>query len=370
MNRIPSSPSFRGRLGLLSAAMALGVAVQAEADVIAKSKMESSGLFGLAAFKSEGESRQSADKRDDRQTTWFTGAMMKFVSGKKGMEGRTILRLDKERIWNVDPAKKEYTEMTFDEYRALLDRPMQQMQGQGTESGKPAVQSAGEVTVKVERPGKTFSVSGFTGEQVIATVRMPYRDSVRNRVDTLVVKYDAFLSADKGLASEFRGFNEAWAKKMRMDLAQFRGLELLFNYLEKPMTKLGKEIGKNGEVPLKFTLVAMQPLSEEDKAAMKKGEAKEDKESDLKVPGSVGDAAGQAMGKAFGFFKKKHEDGKKAEKAASDAKLGVPEGYYVITSNAFEYTDLKIAPTAAADYELPQGFKKVENKQTASAPAE
>jgi hypothetical protein len=364
MNQNPSL-SLRG---LAAATLLLGASAGAHADVIAKSKMESSGLFGLAGFKSEGESRQSADKRDDRQTTWFTGAMMKFVSGKKGMEGRSILRLDKERMWNLNPKEKEYTEMTFDEYRAMLDRPVQQMQGQ--EKGKPAVKSAGEPTVKVERTGKTFSVSGYKGEEVIATVRMPYSDTVRNRVDTLVVRYDAFLCGDKALTSEFRAFNEAWSKKMRMDMAQFRGLETLFHYLEKPMTRLGKEIAKSGEIPLKFTLVAMQPLSEEDKAAMKKEEAKEDKGSDLKVPGSVGDAAGQAVGKAFGFFKKKHDDGKKAEKAASDAKLGVPEGYYVITSNSFEYTDLKIAPTAAADYELPAGYKKVENKQAAAAPSD
>lgn len=354
---------------ILAAAVLLGVSSGARADVIAKSKMESSGLFGLASFKSEGESRQTADKRDDRNTTWFTGTMMKFVSGKKGMEGRSVIRLDKERMWNINPKEKEYTEMTFDEYRAMANRPVQEMQG-GTSGGKPAVKSAGEPTVKVERTGKTFAVSGYKGEEVIATVRMPYTDTVRNRVDTLVVRYDAFLTDDKTLTKEFQAFNETWSKKMRMDMAQFRGLELLFNYLEKPMTKLGKEIAKNGEIPLKFTLVAMQPMSEEDKAAMAKEESKKEDKPDLKVPGSVGDAAGQAVGQAFGFFKKKKDKEKKEEKAANNAKLGVPDGYYVITSNSFEYTDIKIAPTAAADYDLPAGFKKVENKQTASAPAE
>lgn len=357
------APFIRGTR--LAAILAAGIS-GASGDVITKSRFESSGLFGLGAFKSESESRQAAAMRDDRTRTWFTGAMMKFLSGKEGLPGRSIVRLDKDRMWTLNPKEKEYAEMTFDEYRAAMSRPLEAVQGEGS-GKKPVIRSAGEPTLDVVRTGETFSVSGYEGERIIATVRMPYYDSASNRKDTLVVRYDAYFTDDGKLTKPMNDFNAAWAKKLRMDIHKFRGLELLVNYLEKPLAKLGREIAKNGEVPLKFTLVAMQPLSAEDKAELAAREAKQDGKKDMKVPTSVGDAVGEGIGQAFGFLKKKKEAERKEAKAASDAKLGVPEGYFVISSNTFEYTDIQLGSTSPADYEVPKDYKKVENKQQTAA---
>lgn len=371
MNRLQATPTIaRGAFSLAAAfAVLFGLAVSTpSADVITRSKLESTGFLGLAAFKSESEARQSADKRDDRSKTFFTGAMMKFVSGKKGMDGRSITRLDKEVMWTLNPKEKEYTEVTFDEYRAMLNRPLTEAQGQGKDNPKGSpYKSAGETTVDVEKTGKTFKVSGYEGKGIIATVRMPYFDSLENRKDTLVVKYDAFLTGDAGLAKEMSTFNRNFASKLKLDLDKFRGLEAFYHYLEKPMTKLGEKIGKTGEFPLKFTLTVMKPMPPEAKSA-KQENKKED--TGVKVPTSVGDAAGEAMGLAFGYFRKKKEKENQAKAEAKKAELGVPEGYVLISSNAFEYTDIKIAPTTAGDYELPKDYKKVEKSQQQAAKPE
>lgn len=371
MKKFPAdSDPARGAPAFAALAAALiGLAPSApSADVITRSKLESTGFFGLAAFRSESEARQSADKRDDRTKTFFTGAMMKFVSGKKGLDGRSITRLDKEVMWTLNPKEKEYTEMTFDEYRAMLNKPLADAQAQGKETRQSSpYKSAGETTVDVVKTGKTFKVSGYEGKGIIATVRMPYFDSLENRKDTLVVKYDAYLTGDAGLNREMSTFNRNFAARMKMDLDKFRGLEGFYRYLEKPMTKLGDKLGKTGDMPLKFTLTVMKPMPPEAKTA-KQGRQEEDKST--KAPTSVGDAADEAMGKAFGYFKKKKEKENLAKAEAKKAELGVPEGYVVISSNAFEYTDIKIAPTMAGDYELPKDYRKVEQPQQQAAKPE
>ncbi|MEO7426228.1 MAG: hypothetical protein ABI036_13655 [Fibrobacteria bacterium] len=354
------------RLCLPGAFAALAAVSLAHGDLVTHSKIQSSGLMGLAAFKSENETRQCADKRDDRGKTFFTGAMMKFLSGKKGMEARTITRLDKELAWSINPKEKEYTEMTFAEQREAMNRGVANMQGQDDKGGMP-YKASGEATVDVEKTGKTFSVSGYEGKQIIATMRMPYYDSLQSRTDTLMLKYDAYLSGDQTLSREFGAFNKAYAKKMKMDLDHFRGLEALYRYFEKPMTKMGDKLANMGDVPLKYTFTLMKPVppQKEGEAKQDKSEAKEDS-PDVHVPTSAGDAAGQALGSAFGFFKKKKakEDAEKTE--TSRAEKGIPQGWIEISSNTFEYTDIKVEATPGSEYELPAGLKKKENAAVAA----
>ena len=349
--------------GALAAALSL-----AYGDVVTHSKFQSSGLMGLAAFKSESETRQCADKRDERGKTFFTGAMMKFLSGKKGLDGRTITRLDKELVWTINPKEKEYTEMTFAEQREVMNRGVANMQGQGPDNkGGVPYKTSGDATIDVEKTGKTFSVSGYEGKQIIATMRMPFYDSVEARTDTLVLKYDAYLSGDNALSREFGAFNKAYAKKMKMDLDHFRGLEVLYRYFEKPMTKMGDKLANVGDVPLKFTFTLMKPMPPQKAGDAKQAKAGEKDDSpDVHVPTSAGDVAGQALGSAFGFFKKKKakEDAEKSE--AARAEKGIPQGWIEISSNSFEYTDIKVESTPGAEYDLPAGLKKKENAAVAA----
>ncbi len=351
-------------LGACAAALSISYG-----DVITHSRFESSGLMGLAAFKSENETRQSADKRDDRGRTFFTGAMMKFLSGKKGLEGRTITRLDKELVWSLNPKEKEYTEMTFTEQREALDRGLANMQGQGPDNkGSVPYKTSGEPTLMVETTGKTFSVSGYEGKQAIATMRMPFFDSTQNRMDTLVLKYDAYLASDSKLSKEFGAFNKAYAAKMKMDLDHFHGLEVMYRYFEKPMTRMGDKLAKLGDVPLKFTFTLMKPMPPP--APQKEGESakapKKDEGSDVRVPTSAGDAAGQALGSAFGFFKKKKEKADAEKSETARAEKGIPQGWIEISSGSFEYTDIKLESAKAEDFDLPKDFKKKENAAVAA----
>jgi hypothetical protein len=366
------SPLHRRGMVVLTAGL-LFCTQPLRADLILKSRLQSSGLAGLGAFKMESLSHQNDVNRDDQNTTHFTGALLKWVSGKKGMDTRNIVRLDKEVIWDIKAKDKEYTELTFEEQHRLLQQGLTSMQPEGASSGQNGgapIRSAGEPTVEVQETGKTFKVSGFEGKGVLATVTMPYYDSTENRLDTLVVRYDGYLCHDAALSREMNTFNQAYADKLKISMASLRGLDILFRYLEKPMAKLGEKLGKDG-VPLKFNLTLMKPKGPADASkggddASASGNQGDSEEESLHLPTSTGDAAGQAMKSAFGFFKKKHDKAKAEEqekaakeKQAAAAAKGVPTTWVEISSNDFEYTEIQIAKVDPATFDLPAGYKKV-----------
>jgi len=70
----------------------------------------------------------AGDRAADGSTTIWLSGMMKTMMGKKPIESTTIVRLDKEVIWNLDPKKKTYTEMTFAELREQMQKAAVEME--------------------------------------------------------------------------------------------------------------------------------------------------------------------------------------------------------------------------------------------------
>jgi hypothetical protein len=84
---------------------------------------------------SEGTSTDyyTADKQTTESVTKWTSGLMKTMSGGKPIETINIVRLDKQVVWSVNPKEKEYTEMTFQEFRDMLKKGIAQ-----TEKEEPA----------------------------------------------------------------------------------------------------------------------------------------------------------------------------------------------------------------------------------------
>jgi len=125
-------------------------------------------------------------------TTKFHGAMgtMMKLAGAGGPQTSTIMisgnkqrsdteknshiiDLDREVMITVDHKKKEYTEMTFAEFRAMMDKMKNAMAGmkpQTTE--KPETEKVEwKFGVKVDKTGERQTISGYACEKVIVTLK-------------------------------------------------------------------------------------------------------------------------------------------------------------------------------------------------------
>jgi len=98
-----------------------------EAQITIESITTSDGFMGMGASVSTEKSYTQGDARREESNVKFTGGIMKHMSPKETQI--EITRLDKEVIWQMNDKDKKYTEMTFAEFKkmmeeGLLNQPM------------------------------------------------------------------------------------------------------------------------------------------------------------------------------------------------------------------------------------------------------
>ena len=90
-------------------------------------------------------------------TTYLEKGMMKMID-ENGETSITIIRGDKEVIWNIDPVKKTYTELTFDEMKKMMGM----MQTQGAQVSD----------YKITPTNETKKIGGYFCKKAILTIPM------------------------------------------------------------------------------------------------------------------------------------------------------------------------------------------------------
>jgi len=84
-----------------------------------------------------------------------------------------IIDLDREVMITIDHKKKEYTEMTFAEFRAMMDKMKNAMAGMKpqTEEKPGAEKVEWKFDVKVDKTGERQTINGYSCEKVIVTLK-------------------------------------------------------------------------------------------------------------------------------------------------------------------------------------------------------
>lgn len=244
-------------------------------------------LFSVLAF--------AFSPRPDIKTTSTTkltfkgslGTMMKMFGGDKpltttqylrGNQSRTdnldekgnvttstIVDLDREVMINIDHKKKEYTEMTFAEFREMLSK------GLGSMSNQPKEKTQGEkdkpemkwsFDVKVNPTGEKKNVASYPAEKVILTLTAQVEQQAENGESGEMNKGGMVVTSTNWMAAEIKGYEEmkafqvAYVEKLGMSprSASFAGMienAMKSNpQLVEAMQKLQEEGKKLQGVPL------------------------------------------------------------------------------------------------------------------------
>src|ERR1043165_654422 len=115
-------------LSVLLAPLALA-SVAARADVVIEETMNTDGVAGFSMLAMQGTTTRSlsADKSRTDSNLQFKSKFLNTFAGKNGNTSQ-IVRLDKGVMWDVQLKDKTYTERTFADARAALEKAMQQME--------------------------------------------------------------------------------------------------------------------------------------------------------------------------------------------------------------------------------------------------
>jgi hypothetical protein len=121
-----SGKSLKG-LGTALVIVSLTAATTTRADVTMESRFTVTGSGILAAGNMSGRSTTiiSGDRlRVDSDTELNSGVLRAFTRGSMGPSAQ-IVRLDDDRILNLDMKRRQYTEQTFEELRAEMQKAAQ-----------------------------------------------------------------------------------------------------------------------------------------------------------------------------------------------------------------------------------------------------
>lgn len=154
---------------------------------------------------------------------------------KKGRPRRTqLIDLNQEKFVFIDHKKKKYSEMTFDEWRTMIEENMRKFQEAASsqpesegnrEQAEPEVKWSFDVSV--ETPGETQRISGYDTREVVVKLKVEAEAEAEQQASEeaqgqkekggLIVTSKNWMAESIPPAEELTAFHQRLAKKLGLD---------------------------------------------------------------------------------------------------------------------------------------------------------
>uniref|UniRef100_A0A832I3Y0 DUF4412 domain-containing protein n=1 Tax=Eiseniibacteriota bacterium TaxID=2212470 RepID=A0A832I3Y0_UNCEI len=374
MRRSPR-PTRRRALAWTALLAAL-LAAPAAADVHITHRTTSEGLGGFGDGTTVSTQWIAADRARSEDTFTYTGRFKTLV-GKKPQTSVSITRLDRELVWTLEPEKKRYTELTFEQMRALMRGGMAEAEAQMAAAGdQGAPQDADmEFTVDVKKTGARADVNGFPCEQVVVTcMARPKGPQPGEAGREFKMIMDQWLTPNLPGQAEIEAFYRAMAARLGVE-EELRRLgpmaQRMYGNALRAMGEKLKDV-KGHPVRSTFTIEGPPPSAQDRGDAQARARAVEDAEqdrqraeraADVQDAASAGSAAARGSGSgvagAVGGFLGRKLAGAAARKATDKAKGQQDAAGGPLFKSVTELVSVSSGAAPAGAFEVPAGFKLV-----------
>ena len=395
MHRMPfigASGRRSPREWLPAVTLALLLASTAGADVVVKEKTVSEGLGGFGNGTSNRTLVVTGDKSRSEDEFTYTGRFKTFAGGGKARTSVAITRIDKEVIWNLEPEKKQYTEMSFAQMReamraglAKADEESRKAQAQAQPEAKDAEMT---FTVDVKRTGAKETINGFATEQVVVTCTGKPKNPEKGGAGEIRMVMDQWLTKGAPGAAEMRAYYKRLADKLGIE-AEMSGINAMARRMYgNGLKELGAKMKDLEGYPIRSTFTiegspegaaaqkqdaaAAQEKAKAERAKAKEAEATADRAEDVQDAKDIGSSAasgsGGLKGRLGGFLarkaaraaEKKAEEKaeKQSEEMSSSGAAGGPL-FKVVT----EVTSISTSAAPAGSFDIPAGYKLQEQQK-------
>ncbi|MCK4224767.1 MAG: hypothetical protein KAX39_06280 [candidate division Zixibacteria bacterium] len=308
-----------------------------QADVSYKQKTISSGTLAFGGTETQTTVMLKSDRQKMVTQTKFTGKLSKFMA-KGGTKSVQITRLDKELTWNIDPDRKKYTEISFEEMKKMFEEMEKAVQE--AESLKTEKETVPEPKVEVYVTGKKKKISGYPCEQAIIKMTVEGEDEKSGKNQTFIITNEMWLTKDFPAQKEIKEFENKMSQKLGMKQGYGQDMFSAFTQFGIDVNKLTEEMKKIEGFPILQT-ITMEVKGEKIEAEMESSVEEEEEDED--------DMEEEALkGLAKGLFGKKEKGGK--------------EERNIILSITTEVTEVKTGKINDSEFELPSGLEKETKK--------
>lgn len=375
-------------LRITAAAAAAGVVLTCIAsvtlaDVTLQHRISVEGLGIMSAGNMSGTTRTAISgerSRTDSDIQLQSRLVRMLAHGAVGPTAQ-IIRLDEDKVDQLDVRRKQYTEVTFAELKARLQKAIDQTrenqgQGGGPEGQKPMDDSKCEwldPKVEVRRPGEKGTYAGFEAERVTIVASQPCKDKETGAICEVALSLDEWLAPKFASSAEADRFHRAYAQKIGLDLSSGRGAYGDGDISQRAQSMFGRYAGIWGEIASKTRDVKGYPVrmsfafafgGEQCRNSPSQQQKQSSEGGTVNTPGAL---AGQMAGKLGSLFHRKKDDSPStADPAAQPAQPAsapvLPGGLVPIVTLSSELLSVSTDNVSSDVFEVPPDFKKVDKQ--------
>lgn len=366
------------------------------ADVTIEQSVKVEGGGMMSMMSSSGTVTTSISGNRGRTENEMVADSKMVRSFAKNLNTATIVLLEDEKMLNLVPEDKQYSEVTFAEMRAQMEKGMEQMEGMQGGGGLPVNEDEcqwSEPVVNVKKSRNTETFAGVKARQTIITASQSCTVQETGKSCDMTWNLEYWSAKKMPGAKEAAAFQENMARAMGGDellaLAKTntRGLLAMF---KGGWDEVLAESGDLDGYPVKTVMslemggeqcttgsgqpIAMDSIWAEagnaavDAAAstaaghagsavnQKAAEALGDSVGGSVAGSAIGAASQKLLGGAMGKFRKRNKDKEEAKKAENPAAASV-----TLFSISTEVTAVNKDAIADSQFVAPEGWQKVQS---------
>jgi hypothetical protein len=385
MYKNPQQPGL-----VLGACLMLGMnTLPAHADITLEERIAIGGALKFANMSGRTVTTIAANRSRTESELKAESKLVQMFMPDMGATA-DIVRLDEEKVYSLNLKKKEYTETTFAERRALIDKALDQArQAQAQQpqaTAGPVDQSQCEWSppkAEVNRTGEQANIAGYDAERLTIIGTQTCTDKKSGSVCDFTLTIDEWLAPGFDAEAETLSFYKAYAEKMGFTAAVSQDAaqraESLFGGYKGLWTEVGTKLRDVQGYPVKMSFGlgvggAQCQTSQADAsgsappsgaeageaaataAGEVAGQAAAEKAGESAFGGLAGKVGGKLAGSLFG--KKKKEEPAPAAETAAAAPVPATSMINVIQMSV-ELVSVNRNAASPTAFEVPAGFKKI-----------
>jgi hypothetical protein len=355
-------------LGLLGSILVCAAGT-AHADLTVERSTSVEGVGAMAFANMSGSSKTSiaGDKSRTDSDMKMQSKLVGFLARNALGPSADIVLLDQDKIYHLNMNKKEYTETTFEQFRAQMQKMSDQMNASENRQQPSAVDQSKctwlPAKVDVNKSGEKAQIAGYDAQRVTVTATQPCQDKETGAICEVALVLDQWTSTDFAESSEARKFYTAYASKMGFDASSSQDVS------ERAKALFGQYKGLWTEVAAKMQSVKGYPVKSSFTLGLGGAQCKDSNSQQSQTSQSdsaaqsPNDLAGAVVGKLGGLFqKKKPAADASAAPAPAAAAVAMPPGDVALMTVSSQVVSVSTNAVSADVFVVPAGFKKVEAK--------
>ena len=364
-----------GAAGALTLTFTASVAL---ADVTVQQKISVEGAGLMAAGNMSGTTKTAISGQRSRTDSdiQLQSRLVRMLAHRAVGPTAEIVSLDQDKIDRLDMTRKQYTETTFEEMKARLQKALdkgQEAQDRAQENRKPMDDSKCEwlePKADVKRTGEKATIAGFEAQRLTIVASQPCKDKETGAICEVALALDEWLAPDFTAREEEEKFHRAYAQKLGMDMGSGRGGPFGGGDInQRAQSMFGRYSGIWTEIAGKMKDVKGYPVKMSFSFAFggaqcKNAQSQQQQGSDNDDSGGGGGLAGAVAGKLGGLFNRKKKDAP-ADTAAQGQPATptvLPNGLVPIITMSSELLSVSTDSISPAVFEVPGDFKKAERQ--------